>query len=160
VKNLVASNLPEYTVDFAFLEIGQYHDWVIFDPTSSGYTTINGSVRGKQVPKRGTALFFGEQKAFLAVTGPAEMKFYDQGCPKPLQITLHGASTFQDLIYLTNQVFDFTHMSWKTFNKLPMPVTIEYSESIARLLGRLRSVRNWNSGVLQTTQLSRSLWFL
>ena len=139
VKNLVNLYLPEYIVDFAFLEISQFHDWVVFDPTSSGYTMTNGTNRGKQVPKRGTSLYLGDQKALLSVTGPKEMKFYDQGCPRPLQIILHQASTFQDMVYLVNQVFGFTHMSWKTFNALPMPVTIQYSESIARLLGRFKS---------------------
>lgn len=101
-----------------------------------------------------------DQESLLSVTGPAELKFSSQGCPEPLHLKLHKLSTFQDIIYLSRQVFDFAHMSWKTFTPLSLPVTIEYSNAIARLLGRLRHVKNWNSDVLQTTELSKTLWFL
>ena len=160
VKLLVRESLPEYVVEFAFLEIGRDHSWMIYDPTSPGHSDRRGNVRGRQVPKRGTAVLLDERRALLAVTGPSELKLTDQGCPAPLQIRLNGASTFHDLHYLTRQVFEFTYMSWKTFNLQPMPVTISYSEAVAKLLGRLRQVRNWNSDVLQTTQLKSSLWFL
>jgi hypothetical protein len=51
-------------------------------------------------------------------------------------------------------------MSWRTYNLSPEPITIAYSEAIARLLGRLRRVKNWNANALQTTHLQSSLWFL
>jgi hypothetical protein len=160
VKKLVVNNLPDYEVDFAFLEISQFHDWTVFDPDSQGYQPTYGNVRGKEVPKRGTVIYVGERRALLSVTGPKELKTEDQGCPAPLQLTLHRDSTFTDIKYLANQVFNFTHMSWKTFNTLTMPVTIEYSQAIARLLGRMRGVKNWNADALRTTQLRKSLWFL
>lgn len=160
VKNIVEKNLPEYKVDFAFLEISQKHDWMIYDPTSSGYQTSSGEVRGKQVPKRGSFVLLSDFDSLLSVTGPADLKFTAQGCPEPLHLKLHRASTFNDLVYLSRQVFEFTHMSWKTFNALSLPVTIEYSNTIARLLGRLRKVKNWNSDILHTSDLSKAFWFL
>ena len=105
-------------------------------------------------------MILDDQRVLLSVTGPSELKTADQGCPVPIQLRLNGASTFRDLEYLARQVFDFTYMSWKGFNLLPMSITIAYSEAIANLLGRLRRIKNWNSDVLQTTQLRSSLWFL
>jgi hypothetical protein len=159
-KRLVQDNLSQYSVDFAFLVISDDHGWVIYDPRSSGFTDRRGNVRGRQVPKRGTAVFLDDYRALLAVTGPAELKMTDQGCPAPLQIKLNDASSFRDLEYLARQVFEFTYMSWKTLNLSRMPITITYSEIIANLLGRLRRIRDWNATVLQTTQLASSLWFL
>lgn len=160
VKRLVEESLPEYKVDFAFLEISQWHDWMVYDPDSPGYKSYSGTVRGKQVPKRGSFVLLSDFDALLSVTGPAELKFAAQGCPEPLHLKLHRASTFNDLVYLSRQAFEFAHMSWKTYNALALPVTIEYSNAIARLLGRLRNVKNWNSDILQTSDLSKELWFL
>lgn len=160
VKRLVKDNLPQYRVDFAFLEIGQDHRWAIYDTKSKGWTDRRGLVRGEQVPKRGNVVILDQGRALLSVTGPEELKLTDQGCPTPIQLKLNGASDFRDQEYLAQQVFDFSYMSWKTYNLLPMPITIQYSEAIANLLGRLRRIKNWNSDVLRTTELQTSLWFL
>jgi hypothetical protein len=162
IKTTVVSALSDYTVDFAFLTISQFHGWSMYNPGFPGLPTRSGStiLKGKQIPQRGTTFIIGPKKALLAMIGPSEVKTADQGCPQPLQLTLHGASTFLDIEYLTRQVFEFSYMSWKTYNLGGNPVTIEYSELIAELLGRLRRVRNWNSNVLQTGTLKSSLWFL
>ncbi|MBE7467655.1 MAG: hypothetical protein HS114_00755 [Anaerolineales bacterium] len=160
VKRFMRENLPQYQADFAFLKIGQDHRWTIYDPKSKGFTNLKGQVRGEQVPKRGTTIILDNQRALLSMTGPEELKLPEQGCPAPVQLSLNGASEFQDLEYLSEQVFNFSYMSWRTFNLLSKPITIEYGEAIANLLGRLRRVKNWNSEVLQTTELKSSLWFL
>jgi hypothetical protein len=160
IKRLVTENLTQYTVEFAFLVLGDEHPWTVYDPNAAGRSSNQGEIIGKFAPARGITVVLNTHKALLSVTGPAELKMWSQGCPSPLQVRLHGASTFTDLEYLTRQVFDFTYMSWKTYNLLPQPITIEYSEAIAKLLGRLRRIRNWNSNVFRTTQLGASLWFL
>jgi len=85
---------------------------MVYDPASQGYKTHTGSIRGKQVPQRGSFVMLSDQESLLSVTGPAELKFSSQGCPEPLHLKLHKLSTFQDIIYLSRQVFDFAHMSW------------------------------------------------
>lgn len=159
VKSLVQNKLKEFIVDFAFLVVSDNHNWTMYDPKSKGFPS-RGSYRGVQVPKRGSVVILNEQEMLLAVTGPKEVKFADQGTPTPLRLHLNGASTFQDLRYLGEQVFNFTYMSWQTFNLMPLPVTISYSNMIAGFLGRLRHVRNWNANALETTDLGDSLWFL
>ncbi len=159
VKQLVANHLKQYDVDFAFLEIGTEHNSILYDPASVGHTGYKGAVRGVQVPSRGSAALLNEQELLMTLTGPKELKFTDHGTPAPLRLFLNNGSTFRDLRYLGQQVFDFSYMSWQTFNLLPIPVTISYSDMIARLLGRLRQVKNWNSNVLET-EFGDSLWFL
>lgn len=159
VKALVKNSLREYKVDFAFLVIGDDHNWTMYDPESKGILS-KGSYRGVQVPKRGRAAILNEREMLVAVTGPKELKYVHQGTPSPIRLTLNGASTFRDLRYLGEQVFNFTYMSWQTFNLAPLPVTISYSAMIAGFLGRLRHVRNWNANALETTDLGDSLWFL
>lgn len=160
IKRLVSENLSQYNVEFAFLVLGDEHPWTVYDPSEPGRRNYHRETIGKYAPARGMTIILNTHKALLSVTGPAELKMWFQGCPSPLQVRLHGASTFTDLEYLTRQVFEFTYMSWKTYNLLSQPITIEYSEAIARLLGRLRRIRNWNSDVFRTTQLGTSLWFL
>lgn len=159
VKRLVRNHLARYEVDFAFLEIGNEHNSMLYDPSSSGHKTYKGAVRGVQVPWRGNAVLLNEQELLLTLTGPREIKFTDHGAPAPVRLYLNGGSTFRDLRYLAQQVFDFSYMSWQTFNLLSEPVTISYSDMIARLLGRLRQVKNWNANVLDT-EFGDSLWFL
>jgi len=50
-------------------------------------------------------------------------------------------------------------MSWRSFFPASMPVTISYSDLIAKLLGELKDIPNWNPDML-ITKLSESRWFL
>jgi hypothetical protein len=50
-------------------------------------------------------------------------------------------------------------MSWRTLYPSKGPVTIQYSDRIAELLGQLRAVTNWNSDMV-STKLNGSKWFL
>lgn len=162
VKDLVSNTLSKFKVDFAFLIISDHHNWMLYDPNNKGHEIRagGGQYRGVQIPSRGNVVFLNEQEALLSITGPSEIKKEDHGTPSPLHIRLHYASTFRDIRYLTEQIFSFTYISWQTFNLISMPVTIMYSDMIARLLGRLRPVKNWNANILETSDLCNSLWFL
>jgi argonaute-like protein implicated in RNA metabolism and viral defense len=95
----------------------------------------------------------------ITTTGPRELKVATHGAPQPLLIQLHRESTFTDLDYLAGQVFRFSALSWRRLYPSRTPVTTVYSDLIARLLGQLRSVRNWNSDIT-STKLRESRWFL
>src|SRR6185369_11360030 len=55
---------------------------------------------------------------------------------------------FNDHHYLTEQVLRFTSLSWRSVLPAREPVTIAYSEMIARQLTRLREVPGWNPTTL------------
>ena len=151
VKDLAQKLAGEYAkVEFAFLNLNDDHDWLLFDQNGSGY---NG--RGVGVPGRGHAVAVSRSEMLISVTGPRDMKLRLQGLPKPLLLKLHRESTFTDLEYLAGQVFRFTSMSWRRPHPSREPVTILYSDLIAGLLGHLRHVKNWNSDIVSSPSSSR-----
>ncbi|MFD0314635.1 argonaute/piwi family protein [Streptomyces flavalbus] len=160
VKELVEELTKDYAgVDFAFLHVGNDHDWMMFDLRSAG-TRRRGQVTGRAVPARGHAVQVSRSEMLISVTEPADMKLPLQGAPRPLKIKLHKGSTFTDLDYLAGQVFRFTALSWRRFYPASQPVTILYSELIAGLLGQLRDVTNWNPDMISAMPLRWSRWFL
>jgi hypothetical protein len=60
---------------------------------------------------------------------------------------------------LTRQVYTFACHSWKTFDMARMPVTIAYSQLIARLLCRLAALPNFSIDSIHG-RLNRPRWFL
>lgn len=154
VSECVATVGEEQIVEFAFLTVSQVHPYNVVDPRSQG---VKG--RGRLQPERGTVINLSRHLRLLCVTGPSQVFTEHAPLAAPLLITLHRASTFKDLDYLTDQVLKFTALSWRSVLPGKKPVTIRYSELIAELMGRLRSVRDWSPATLNT-KLRSSRWFL
>jgi hypothetical protein len=162
VKRLVESLATRYsTVEFAFLQISDDHEMMMFDESSPGVRSWDSgeTVKGRLVPRRGLMVPIGRLEALLSVTDAMSLKRARQAAPKPLLLKLDRASTFRDIDYLAGQVYRFTAMSWRRLYPSSRPVTIQYSELIAELLGNLRHVRNWNADAVMT-RLRSSRWFL
>lgn len=165
VKRLVKELLDDHPVEFAFLDISQHHPLQVFDPRQKGvpyrsFETNRNAHKGIFAPQRGTALLLGPRTALLQLVGANEVKTWDQGLPRPLLLELHPDSDFSDLTYLVRQVFHFSFMSWRSFFPSHEPVTILYSRWIARMLGNLKSVPNWDSMSLNQLRDRRAMWFL
>jgi len=165
VKSLVTELLAEFrSVEFAFVHVGDEHDWYLFDTTAGGVGNAkmpsgNRQPKGRHVPHRGHAVLVSDTEVLVTVSGPYDIKRPTHGLPRPLQLKLHRASTFTDIEYLAGQAFRFTAMSWRRFYPSSTPITIMYSDLIVSLLGRLRHVRNWNADILRTA-FPTSRWFL
>lgn len=160
VQQLVADR---YQVEFAFLDISPYHPYHLIDPSQMGASYWSGGrkqIKGQGVPERGICLQLDRRRALLHLTGPKELKKAGQGLPQPLLVELHSESDFTDLTYLMRQLYHFTYMSWRSFFPAPQPVTILYSQEIARMLGNLRLVSGWDSTVLMLGSLRGRRWFL
>jgi argonaute-like protein implicated in RNA metabolism and viral defense len=95
------------------------------------------------------------QTGLLTLIGPYQLKTELQGCAEPLLVSVHEESTFNSWEYIAGQVYKLTFMSWRSFFQSSMPVTIEYSDFIARMMGLFRDISNWNPEVL-TTKLRES----
>jgi Piwi domain len=162
VKDLIAD---KFDVEFAFLDISLYHSYQLFAPAERGvrywdFSSRSHKIKGKGVPQRGIGLLLDDSRGLLQLAGPNELKTDTQGNPKPLLIELHRDSDFNDMTYLMRQVYNFTYMSWRSFMPSTEPVTISYSRLIARLLGNLKQVSEWNSQVLSVGSLRDRRWFL
>jgi argonaute-like protein implicated in RNA metabolism and viral defense len=159
VKDLVGS-ITDFQVEYAFVHISTSHPWKVFDKNSRGVKHYeNYTMKGEYVPFRGLCVPLGPQTGLLTLIGPYQLKTELQGCPEPILVSVHEESTFNSWDYIAGQVYKLTFMSWRSFFQSSMPVTIEYSDFIARMMGSLRDISNWNPEVL-TTRLRESRWFL
>ena len=145
-------------VKYAFLHIVDDHPFTIFDESNPGFRQRDG-LKGKFVPDRGVSIALGDSKSLLCLTGARDVKQARHGMPLPVLLRLHRGSTFRDMTYLTRQAFDFACHSWRMFNPAPVPITIHYSELIARLLAGLRHVPTWDPDTM-LGPISRTRWFL
>ena len=99
------------------------------------------------------------QHIFLRTNGPDQIKRPLSPLPAPLLVHLHKRSTSKSLDALTEQILKFTSMTWRSTSPAAMPVTIYYSEFIAELLARFRTLPDWSPALLNT-KLRASKWFL
>lgn len=155
----------DFLVEFAFLDISWHHPYHVFAPSAPGVNYYDWEYRkhltkGKGVPERGLCLQLDQWSGLLQLIGPRELKTRDQGIPSPLLIQLHRDSDYTDLVYLLRQVFHFSYMSWRSFFPSGEPITITYSRLIARLLGNLKAVSDWDSQVVTVGSLRDRRWFL
>jgi hypothetical protein len=150
----IASSLPDFDVQTAFVHVVGDSPYLLFDAANGGR---NG--RGRLVPARGPIVEVGDKQALVLATGANEMKRSGMGMPRPLLLDLHQKSSFTDLGYLADQVFQFASHSWRGFLPAEMPVTIGYSRQIAHLLSRLRDVTCWSPDSLYG-RIGFTRWFL
>lgn len=159
VKRLT-EELKGFQLEFAFLHVASDTNLQIFDRQSQGMAFGNtGKVKGVYVPERGLMVALSERDMLVATTGAKELKRATDGVPVPLRLHLHRASTFRDLQYLGQQVMLFASHSWRGFQPSPMPVTVSYSQLIARHMGKLAKTSRWNPDVLYS-RIGTTRWFL
>ena len=102
--------------------------------------------------------------------GARELKTAKHGMSTPIQIKLRTPQgnhddpelkdlMFYDLNYITQQIYSFTYLSWRSFLPREEPATMLYSNLISRLLGKMRSIPEWDADKLNYT-LKRKKWFL
>lgn len=148
----------DQTVEFASLHVAQDHPFKIIDQVQRGIRW-GKSFKGTNVPPRGFLMQLGANTMLLATNGPVQVKRPLSPLPAPLLVHLHKRSTSKSLDAMAEQVLKFTSMTWRSTSPAAMPVTIYYSELIAELLARFRSVPDWSPALLNT-KLRASRWFL
>lgn len=159
VKRL-AEELADFQLEFAFLHVASDTNLQIFNRHSQGVPIgRSGKVKGVYVPERGLMVALSERDMLVGATGAKELKRATDGAPIPLRLHLHPASTFRDLRYLGQQVMMFASHSWRGFQPAPMPVTVSYSQLIARHMGKLGTTSRWNPDVLYG-HIGTTRWFL
>jgi hypothetical protein len=145
-------------VKYAFVHIVDDHPFTIFDEKNKGFRRRDG-LKGVYAPERGLSIPLGDGESLLCFTGGRDVKQAAHGMPQPALLRLHRRSTFRDMTYLARQAFDFSCHSWRMFTPAPVPITIHYSELIARLLTGLRHVSTWDPDTM-LGPISRTRWFL
>jgi hypothetical protein len=98
-------------------------------------------VKGAFAPQRGLFFQLSPREVLMTLTGPNDGKRPEDGLPFPVLLRLHRGSTFDDVVYLAQQLYVFANLSWRSFFPSSMPVTILYSQLIAGLRGELHRLR-------------------
>jgi hypothetical protein len=156
----LAAELGDYDVETAFIHVVEDHPFLLFDEAQPGVPSFGtDQKKGVLAPPRGSFVQLDRREVLISLTGAKELKQPSDGMPRPLLLRLHRASTFTDLTYLSRQVFAFACHSWRSFLPAPRPVTILYSDLLARLLGRLETVPRWNPDCM-LGRIGRTRWFL
>jgi len=159
VRDLMAE-FSNYEVEYAFVQLSEQHPYLLFDTDMKGKFDYESKLtKGVYAPMRSSSLQLSGRDVLLSLTGPSEVKRPADGLPSPLLLTLHRDSTFTDMTYLTRQVFAFACHSWRTFLPASVPVTIQYSDLIARTLGNLSLFDRWDPDVM-LGKIGKTRWFL
>jgi hypothetical protein len=156
----LAGELADFQLEFAFLHVASDTNLQLFNRSAHGVPVgQSGRLKGVYVPERGLMVALSDRDMLVVATGAKELKRATDGPPVPLRLHLHPASTFRDLRYLGQQVMLFASHSWRGFQPASMPVTVSYSQLIARHMGRLGTTSRWNPDVLYG-QIGTTRWFL
>ncbi len=158
IAECVADVAGEQIVEFASLQVSQDHPFKIIDRSQLG-KKYGQTMKGVYAPARGFIMQLGASTRLLATNGPDQIKRPLSPLPAPLLVHLHKRSTSKSLDALTEQILKFTSMTWRSTSPAAMPVTIYYSELIAELLARFRTLPDWSPALLNT-KLRASKWFL
>lgn len=159
VKRL-AEGLSEFQLELAFLHVASDTNLQLFNWNAQGVPIgLSGKVKGVYAPERGLMVALSDRDMLVSATGAKELKCATDGAPVPLRLHLHPASTFRDLRYLGQQVMLFASHSWRGFLPASMPVTVSYSQLIARNMGKLGTMTRWNPDVLYG-HIGTTRWFL
>ena len=158
VKQVMAE-LGEFDVEYAFLHVIDDHPYLLFDRGQEGAGRRGQPSKGAFAPPRGLFFQLSAHEVLMTLTGPTDLKRAEDGLPFPVLLRLHRCSTFDDVVYLARQLYVFANLSWRSFFKSSMPVTILYSQLIAGLLGQLHHVPRWNPDAM-LGRIGRTRWFL
>lgn len=163
---------PQYNIQFAFVTISKKHPFILFNPNERGKKSNynNSKPKGEFVPKRGTNLILNDSSCLIQLLGVDELKTTKHGMSSPLLIRIRKPEgnfdyadieplLFTDLHYIVQQIVAFTYLSWRTFLPGEIPATMQYSNLISGLLGRLRRIDGWKPDSVNRN-LKYKKWFL
>ena len=171
VVSQLVKEISQYKIKFAFVTISQSHPNMLFDANQPGVQKYgSSSTIGAFIPNRASNIILDDETCIVQMLGANELKTSKQGMSKPIQIKLRTPQgnydnsdlkdlLFYDLSYITQQIFSFTYLSWRSFLPGEEPATMKYSNLISRLLGKMRNVPGWDADKLNYG-LKRKKWFL
>jgi hypothetical protein len=149
----VIDRYRDYQVEYAFLKISEDHGLHLFDSSSAG------EQKGKLAPPRGKTFKLSKHEMLIYLIGQRELRQVTDGHPRGVILNVHKDSTFKDIKYLSAQLYSFASHSWRSYFPNPIPVTISYSDLIARNLGWLNQLPGWNDSIM-IGKIGQSQWFL
>lgn len=136
-------------IPYAILHLNEYSNFRLFDTTHSTY-----------VPPKGIMVNLSSHEVLLLLDGRVGERRTKVGVPRVLNIRMDRRSTLDlDRFHeLVKQINDFSYINWRGFNAASIPVTLNYSKLIARMVIEL-GIQNWNQIIVEG-KLRYKAWFL
>ena len=171
VISQLIKEIPKYKIKFAFVTISKSHPNLLFDTNQAGVTKYGSTfAKGEYIPNRACNIFLDSETCLVQMFGANELKTAKHRMSNPIQIKIRtpqgkydkselGDLLYYDLRYITQQIFSFTYLSWRSFLPGEQPATMLYSDLISKLLGKMRNVPGWDADSLNYG-LKRKKWFL
>lgn len=162
-------SFPEFKIQFAFVTISKKHPYKLYEASQPGVMKGNKKL-GEFTPLRGTNIILDSTSCLVQMLGANEIKTDRHGASSPILIKIRTPQgnfnnptlndiLFTDIQYISQQIFSFTYLSWRSFLPKELPATMLYSDLIANLLGRLRKINGWQPDILNF-KLKQKKWFL
>ncbi len=140
----VLKNYSQYNFKYSFIHIGLGHNYRFFT-----YNFENNKIKINNQNTRGTYIKANDNLVFLNLQ-PNNSNF--------IKIETHSASTFNDLEYISNQVYQLTEMSHTSYNKSGRPITIKYPNLMASFAEKLKEIDGFIFNNIEME--NNSLWFI
>lgn len=137
-------------IPYALLHLNEFSSFHLFDTSHNTY-----------VPQSGLKVELSHHRALLLLDGRFKGKSRSRmGVPNVLDITMDKRSTISasEFPRLVQQVYNFSRVNWRGFNARSIPVTLNYSYLISRLVVEV-GIDNWNQ-IIGCGKLRDKAWFL
>lgn len=152
VENVIQKFQNEnLTFKYAFVHLAYGHNFRLFTNDGKPYTIIDNY--GKEKLIEGTP-----KGSYIELSKYRSLVHFVQESTVPLEIEVDRRSTFEDLRYLSTQIFWFSHLSHRTFLPSKKTVTILYPSIMSGLLDKLQEVDKWDDNMVKT--ITDKLWFI
>jgi hypothetical protein len=140
----IGTNIP-----YALLHLNDDSNYRLFDVGNATY-----------VPQAGLKVELSRRNALLLLDGRIGDRRNRRGVPRVLDVSMDKRSTMDvsEFVRLVRQIHDFARVNWRGFNARAVPVTLNYSYLIARLVAEIGSDR-WNP-IAAAGRLRDKAWFL
>jgi hypothetical protein len=137
IENLI-HRFNSYTFDYALLHLGYGHNYRLYNDN------------GRGTVKKGTFIQLSPYMGLLHFVPDSIL---------PLKIEIDKRSQgFNDLFYLTKQVYWFSNLSHRSYNPSKRTVTIMYPSLMAEITDKLGLVEGWNHDMLEYVKDKQ--WFI
>ncbi|MEM1228116.1 MAG: Piwi domain-containing protein [Planctomycetota bacterium] len=156
VVSELVSRFPQFEIRFAFVTVSTEHPWYMFQKANYSSDSQKWNV---DAAVRGDNLVLNDHSCLLQLKGLADRTNKHQPIPRPVLVRIHEKSTYLDLPFIVQQLLDFSFLSWKSFFPIDLPVSIDYSNQMAKLSSKLSVLPGWDPSIT-VQNLRKTKWFL
>jgi len=136
-------------IPYAIVHLNEFSNFRLFNSSVSSF-----------VPQKGLKVTLSEHEALLLLDGCINGQRRKIGVPRVLDVRMDKRSTLEVNHFpsLVRQIYDFSSLNWRGFNSASIPVTLNYSKLIAKMVIEL-GIDSWNE-IIAEGKLRDKAWFL